>query len=59
MIPLNLFKLKNYLKYSLRFEGHFRNKTLVHYFFNELMNEGITVNLNFFGEKHGKSSFIH
>ncbi len=37
--------------------SHFRNNELAHYFFKELFeNEKITVNLNFFGEKHGKSA---
>ena len=38
--------------------SHFRNGTIMHYFFKELIQEPkpILVNLNFFGEKHGKNS---
>jgi hypothetical protein len=38
--------------------SHFRCKELSYFLFNELRNapEQIIVNLNFFGEKHGKNS---
>ena len=32
--------------------SHFRNKTLMHYFFIELAEIGVQVNFNFFVEKH-------
>ena len=37
---------------------HFRNGTIMHYFFEELasLTNPIVVNLNFLGEKHGKNS---
>ena len=35
--------------------SHFRNNELVHYFFTELAQSNIRVELNFFGDKHGKN----
>ena len=49
------FKKIDKKKYNLWTDcgGHFRNKTLAHYFFKELKNEKIMCNWNFFLEKHG------
>lgn len=35
---------------------HFQNKEILYYFFVQLAAEGIKIELNFFGEKHGKNS---
>ena len=45
---------KNYLIWADT-GTHFRCKELAHYFFSELLEKNIKVNLNFFGEKHGKN----
>ena len=52
----DFFKKIEKKKYKLWTDcgGHFRNKTLAHYFFKELKNENIMCNWNFFIEKHGK-----
>ena len=47
-------KIKNYTIWS-DCGSHFRNETLVNYFFTELAEEGFCVNWNIFAEKHGKS----
>ena len=36
--------------------SHFRCSELMHYFFVELFEEKILINLNFFAERHGKNS---
>jgi hypothetical protein len=52
----DFFKTIEKKKYNIWTDcgGHFRNKTLAHYFFKELKNENIMCNWNFFIEKHGE-----